>query len=161
MEEKELKTVVSGDEVEDMTQDYLATIKELKEKSVDRSKYEELRAENKKLLEAVVNGSSVEAPKQEVVESIPELRKALFNEEQSLSNLEFTKKSLELRRQLIANGEPDPFLPVGQQIQPTDYDIATANKVADVLQECVDYAEGDNDVFTNELMRRTIDVKIR
>lgn len=157
---EEEKTVVSG-EVEDMTQDYLATIKELKEKSVDRSKYEELRAENKKLLEAVVNGSSVEAPKQEVVESIPELRKALFNEEQALSNLEFTKKSLELRRQLIANGEPDPFLPVGQQIQPTDYDIATANKVAEVLQECVDYAEGDNDVFTNELMRRTVDVKIR
>jgi len=157
---EEEKTVVSG-EVEDMTQDYLATIKELKQNSVDRSKYEELRAENKKLLEAVVNGSSVEAPKQEVVESIPELRKALFNEDQSLNNLEFAKKSLELRRQLIANGEPDPFLPVGNQIQPSDFDIATANKVAEVLQDCIDYAEGDADVFTNELMRRTIDVKIR
>lgn len=160
MPEEENKTVVSG-EVEDMTQDYLATIKELKEKSVDRSKYEELRAENKKLLEAVVNGSSVEAPKQEVVESIPELRKALFNEDQTLTNLEFTKKSLELRRQLIANGEPDPFLPVGNQIQPSDFDVAAANKVAEVLQECVDYAGNDNDVFTNELMRRTADVKIR
>ena len=68
---------------------------------------------------------------------------------------------MELRKQLIAKGEPDPFLPVGQQIQPTDFDIQTADKVASVLQECVDYADGDSEVFTNELMRRTIDVKIR
>jgi len=157
---EEEKTVVSG-EVEDMTQDYLATIKELKQNSVDRSKYEELRAENKKLLEAVVNGSSVEAPKQEVVESIDDLRKDLFSGEQDLTNLDFITKSLELRRQLIAKGEPDPFLPVGNQIQPSDFDVATANKVAEILQECVDYADGDKDVFTNELMRRTVDVKIR
>lgn len=160
MEEKELNNV-SGDTVEDSTPDYLAAIKELKQNSVDRSKYEELRAENKKLLEAVVNGSSVETPKEEVVKSLDELRHDLFNGETELSNLEFIKGSLELRRQLIAEGKPDPFLPVGQQIQPTDFDISTAQKVADVLQECVDYSEGDSDVFTNELMRRTVDVKIR
>lgn len=160
MEEKELNNV-SGEKVEDMTQDYLAAINELKQNSVDRSKYDELKAENKKLLEAVVNGSSVETPKQEVVKSLDELRGELFSGENELSNLDFIKNSLELRRQLMAEGKPDPFLPVGQQIQPTDFDIATAQKVADVLQECVDYAEGDSDVFTNELMRRTVDVKIR
>jgi len=160
MEEKELNNV-SGEQVDGMTQDYLAAINELKQNSVDRSKYDELKAENKKLLEAVVNGSSVEAPKQEVVKSLDELRGELFNGENELSNLDFIKNSLELRRQLMAEGKPDPFLPVGQQIQPTDFDIATAQKVADVLQECVDYAEGDSDVFTNELMRRTVDVKIR
>lgn len=151
---------VSG-EVDDMTQDYLATIKELKENSVDRQKFEQLKAENKKLLEAVVNGQSAEAPKVEVVESIDDLRKDLFNGEQNLSNLDFASKALELRKQLIAKGEPDPFLPVGEQISPTDFDIQTAQKVADILQECVDYAEGDSGVFTNELLRRTQDVKIR
>ena len=44
---------------------------------------------------------------------------------------------------------------------PTDDDVKTAEKVAQVLQECVDYAEGDSAVFTNELQRRMVDVKIR
>lgn len=160
MTDENLQTSVSG-EVDDMTQDYLATIKELKENSVDRQKFEQLKAENKKLLEAVVNGQSAEAPKVEVVESIDDLRQDLFNGEQNLSNLDFASKALELRKQLIAKGEPDPFLPVGEQISPTDFDIQTAQKVADILQECVDYAEGDSGVFTNELLRRTQDVKIR
>ena len=51
----EEETSVTGT-VEDNTQDYLAAIKELKEKSVDRSEYDKLRAENKKLIDAVVNG---------------------------------------------------------------------------------------------------------
>ena len=161
IDEKELNTQtnVSG-EVDDMTQDYVAAIKELKQNSVDRSKYEELRAENKKLLDSIVNGQSLEAPKQEDVKSISQLRSELFGESE-ISNLDFIKDSLELRKKLIAKGEPDPFLPVGQQIQPTDFDIQTADKVASILQECVDYADGDSEVFTNELMRRTVDVKIR
>jgi len=151
---------VSG-EAEDMTQDYLAAIKELKENSVDRQQFEQLKAENKKLLEAVVNGQSVEAPKPEVVESIDDLRHDLFNNEQNISNLDFVTKALELRKQLIAKGEPDPFIPYGSQISPTDFDIQKAQSVANVFQECVDYAEGDSGVFTNELLRRTQDVKIR
>lgn len=61
----------------------------------------------------------------------------------------------------MAEGKPDPFLPVGNQIAPTDDDIAAAERVAKVLQECVDYADGDSAVFTNELQRRTIDIKVR
>ena len=158
---EEKQTNVTGTEVEDMTPDYLAAINELKQNSVDRQKYEELKAENKKLLDSIVNGQEIEMPKQEVVRSIQELRTELFSGEKDLSNLEFVTDALELRKQLMAKGEPDPFLPVGNQITPTDSDIAAAEKVAQVLQECVDYAEGDSAVFTNELQRRTIDVKIR
>ena len=61
----------------------------------------------------------------------------------------------------MAEGNPDPFLPVGKQILPTDEDVAAANRVADVLKECVDYAEGDSAVFTNELQRRLVDIKVR
>ena len=146
--------------VEDMTQDYLAAIKELKENSVDRSQYEKLKADNKKLLDAVVNGQGIEneAPAKET--NIDELRKELFTNE-NLSNLDYISKALELREALIKKGEPDPFLPYGKQIVPTEEDISTANRVAAVLQECVDYAEGDSAVFTNELQRRTVDVKVR
>lgn len=154
----EEEKVVTGTQVEDMTPDYLAAIKELKENSVDRSEYDKLKAENKKLLDSIVNGTEVALPKAEK-KSVEELRAAYLKEDQS--NLEYIENALKLREALIAEGKPDPFLPVGEQILPTDDDVKTAQKVADVLQECVDYAEGDSAVFTNELQRRIVDVKVR
>ena len=147
----------TGENVVDNT-DYIAAIKELKQNSVDRSKYEALRAENKKLLDSIVNGTPVEV-KVEDKKSIEELRAAYLKEDQS--NLEYITNTLKLREAIIAEGKPDPFLPIGEQIMPTDDDIKTAEKVANVLQECVDYAEGDSAVFTNELQRRLVDVKVR
>jgi len=156
-EEKELS--VTGNQVDDMTPDYLAAINELKQNSVDRQKYEELKAENKKLLDSIVNGTEVALPATEAKKSTEELRAAYLKEDQT--NLEFITNTLALREALIAEGKPDPFLPIGEQILPTDEDVKTAEKVASVLKECVDYAEGDTAVFTNELQRRLVDVKIR
>ena len=148
---------------ENNKQDYLATIKKTKEKSVDRSEYDKLRAENKRLIDAVVNGQP--GQEEQVVvkhtkEQIDELRNDLFNSPKELNNLEYVTKAMELREALIENGEPDPFLPVGKQISPTRDDLEGAEKVAQVYKECIDYAEGDSEVFTNELMRRTRDVKL-
>ena len=160
LEEKEIS--VTGT-VEDNTQDYLAAIKELKEKSVDRSEYDKLRAENKKLIDAVVNGQPGQeepAVSKHSKEQIDELRNDLFNSPKELNNLEYITKAMELREALIENGEPDPFLPVGKQISPTRDDIEGAEKVAQVYKECIEYADGDSEVFTNELMRRTRDVKL-
>lgn len=156
--EQEEQTNVTGNEVVDNT-DYIAAIKELKENSVDRSKYEALKAENKKLLDSIVNGTEIAQQQTEEKKSVEELRKNYLKEDQT--NLEYIENTLKLREALMAEGNPDPFLPIGNQILPTDEDIATANKVADVLQQCVDYAEGDSSVFTNELQRRIVDVKIR
>ena len=159
-EEKEIS--VTGT-VEDNTQDYLAAIKELKENSVNRSEYEKLRAENKKLIDTVVNGLPGQEEQVFVKhskEQIDDLRNELFNSPRELNNLEFITKTMELREALMENGEPDPFLPVGKQISPTRDDIEGAEKVAQVYKECIEYAEGDSEVFTNELMRRTRDVKL-
>ena len=159
-EEKEIS--VTGT-VEDNTQDYLAAIKELKQNSVDRSEYDKLRAENKKLIDAVVNGQPGQeepAVSKHSKEQIDDLRNELFNSPKELNNLEYITKAMELREALIENGEPDPFLPVGKQISPTRDDIEGAEKVAQVYKECIEYAEGDSEVFTNELMRRTRDVKL-
>ena len=160
LEEKEIS--VTGT-VEDNTQDYLAAIKELKQNSVDRSEYDKLRAENKKLIDTVVNG--LPGQEEQVLvkhskEQIDDLRNDLFNSPRELNNLEFITKTMELREALMENGEPDPFLPVGKQISPTRDDIEGAEKVAQVYKECIEYAEGDSEVFTNELMRRTRDVKL-
>ena len=154
-EKEEILTSDSG-EVVDNT-DYIAAINELKQNSVDRSKYDQLKAENKRLLDSLVNGQQL--PEQSPVQkpNIDDLRKKLFDKDKELSNLEYCETALELRNALIENGEPDPFLPYGKKIVPTEEDIAAAGRVAKTMQECIDYAEGDSQAFTNELMRRTVD----
>lgn len=162
LEEKE-QLSVSGTEVEDNTEDYLAAIKELKQNSVGRDEYEKLKAENKKLIAAVVNGQPGEEVPQTVVhtqEEIAQLRQDLFGKSIELTNLEYVSKALELREALMENGEPDPFLPVGKQISPTSEDVEAAEKVAQVYRECIEYADGDTEAFTTELMRRTRDVRL-
>ena len=158
MEEKELNNVTSQTTGDDNNQ-YIQALNELKSKSVDREEYEKLKAENKKLLDSIVNGTEIAQQPVEEKKSVEELRANYLKEDQT--NLEYITNTLKLREALIAEGKPDPFLPIGEQIMPTDEDVATANKVAQVLQECVDYAEGDSAVFTNELQRRLVDVKIR
>lgn len=149
----EEKKVETG-KVDDMTPDYVAAIKELKENSVDRSKYDALKAENKKLLDSIVNGQEVDVQANGTTHRDPqEIRKELFGKEHS--NLEYAKLMLELRSSLIEKGERDPFLPYGKQITPTPEDVEKAEKVAQVYQECIDYANGDTQIFTQELQRRT------
>lgn len=152
MEEKNLNNE-TGTQVEDSTQDYLEAIQALKQNSVDRSEYEKLKAENKKLINAVVNGQSADVEAKPEYRDADTIREELFNHEHS--NLDYVKLALELRSTLMAEGKPDPFLPMGSQIAPTADDVEKAQKVADVYQECIDYAEGDSKLFTQELMRRT------
>lgn len=139
-----------------METDYLAAINQLKQNSVPRQQYDQLMAENKKLLDAVVNGQTAEqqAPAP-VAPDIQALRDKTFAEGQT--NLEMVTNALALRKALMESGEPDPFLPCGDKTIPTAEDVAAAEKVATVFQECVDYAQGDSQLFTNELMRRTVD----
>ena len=152
------KESVSGldNQVEDTSVDYISAINELKANSVERSKYESLRAENKRLLESIVNGQTIELGQvQQPKKDIDELRKAVFKDEST--NLEYWTNVLDLRDALIEKGERDPFLPYGQKILPTNEDVECANRVAKVVRECIDYAEGDTEAFTNELQRRTVD----
>lgn len=147
-------------------QDYIDQIEKLKAGTVSKESYEKLKNENKKLIETLTNGGSYEGGKQAITpeereKRIAELRKALYGREQgNLLNLDYITKTLELREALISKGEKDPFLPFGHDVIPTDADIESANRTARILKECVEYAQGDSSVFTNELQRRTLDVKI-
>ena len=154
MQNDEMRT----EEVVDNT-DYIAAIKELKENSVDRQKYDALKADNKRLVEALVNGQTIETNSKPQVD-IQALRNALFRNENQ-TNLQYVENALKLRNALIESGEPDPFIPQGSKVIATNEDIAAAERVATVLQECIDYAEGDSQVFTNELQRRTVDTMPR
>lgn len=140
---------------EDQPMDYVAAIVEMQRSTVSRDKYDKLMEENKKLLNALVKGERL--PQQEEKADVSELRKKLYSGDNDMSNLEYIEASLKLRQAVMENGGIDPFLPMGQKILPDEADIAAADKVAQVLQECIDYADGDSQVFTNELQRRLID----
>lgn len=136
--------------------DYIAAIKDLKANSVSKSEYEKLQEENKQLINALANGETITTTVEVEKPSLADLRANLMKEEQT--NLEFIKNALALRTAVIEQEGYDPFVPRGSQYAPTAEDEVTAQKVADIYQECVDYANGDSQLFTNELQRRMIDM---
>lgn len=134
---------------------YLEVIKKMKENMVLKSDYDEAIAENKKLAEQLITSPNLqEQPKEKV--DIKKLQDQ-FSASTQMTNLEFVSSALKLRKALIEEGKPDPFLPVGRRISPTEDDIRKANKVADAFEYCVDAAQGDPAIFNMELMRITRD----
>ena len=148
--------------VEDNTNDYIDQIKRLKETSVSKDDYNKLKADNKKLIDALASGTQMDVveSKTNTADKINELRTKLFSKGTNLNNLEYCDTALQLRDALIEKGERDPFLPFGHNVLATESDIESANRVANVMRECIEYADGDSDIFTNELQRRSVDVVI-
>lgn len=138
---------------------YIDAINELKANTVDKAAYDKLASDNKRLLNSLLNNQTISQEAQSSKESVASLRQKLFKED--LSNLEFVKTALNLREALMEEGEPDPFTPQGHKVITEQSDVEAAQRVADVLQQCVEYSEGDSEVFTNELQRRTVDTQIK
>lgn len=145
------------EEATDEASPYIQALKEMKENSVERSKYEKLQRENAELINALKDGRSI--PSEEVVEgpSVQQLSHSLMHEH--MNNLEFARKALLLRDKLIEEqGEgADPFLPQGIKTRYTNEDRENAQNLADVLQQCIDESDGDPAVFQARLMSRTKD----
>ena len=144
----------------DTSLDYIEAIKTLKETTVDKSAYDSLRAENKKLLQSLVNGETIEPQNKVLSEDIDTLRKRVLTDD-SLTNLEYWDNVLKLRSALLKRGDEDPFVPQGNKVSATAADYATAEKVATIMQEMVDNSEGDPNVFLNEFQRRVKDTQLK
>jgi hypothetical protein len=69
-------------------EDYIEAIKNLKQTTVDKTAYDALRSENKKLLESLINGEEIQPQNKVLTESIEELRKEVLTND-SLTNLEY------------------------------------------------------------------------
>lgn len=148
----------SGADVQVDTGKYIEAINTLKKNSVSRQDYDKLKEENKTLLESILNQNpQTEANDATEAVDVDKIREEMFSPTSELTNLQYAENALKLRDALIAEGKPDPFLPWGEKIIPTAEDEEAAERVAKVFRECVDYAQGDSEVFTNELMRRTVD----
>lgn len=149
------QTSVSGKETGADNNTYIDAINEMRKNTVNRSEYEKLQEENRKLLNSLINGDTIDLPVEKEPVDINKLREDLFLKEHN--NLEYAKMALELRSALIERGEEDPFLPKGHGVQLTQADYDASEKVATAFQHCIDYAQGDSEIFTTELMRITQD----
>jgi hypothetical protein len=161
MEQNELnENVVETNDAQVNDSEYLInTIKELKANTVSKEKYDRLVAENKGLADALKTGQQITLVEPEKEVDIDELRAELYGGSRSktMPNIEYVEKTLQLRKALIERGEPDPFMPNGHDYQYDQRDQETANLIADTLQQCLDRAQGDNNVFTAEFLRNMKD----
>lgn len=150
--------IETNEVVENENLDYIETIKQLKQTTVPKTELEKLQAENKKLLNTLLEGGELDAaattPQKRTSD---EIRKELFSDDADFNNLDFAIKAIELREAILDEGGIDPFVPQGNKIVAEDSDFAAAEKVAEALKSCIEYANGDSEIFTNELMRITVD----
>ena len=155
MEEEVKTTNVSTDSIS-QSEMVDATLDAVKQRDDALSKLRDALEANKKLQNEIINGgyeSATEEKEQPV--DIQALRNDLFTKD--LSNLDYCTKALQLRNALIEKGENDPFLPIGEKIQPTDEDIKCAEKVADGLQRMIDESNGSPDAFNALYQSRVVD----
>lgn len=143
---------------------YVENVRKIKEGMVDRGEYERVLNENKTLMDSIAFGKKEEV-KVEVVDTpkqMAQLRKELYgNNCENLLNLDYWVKTLQLREDIMKQGGDDPFVANGINISGTPEDYAAAQRVADVVSECIDEAGGDSQVFTALLQQRTKDVRMR
>lgn len=140
-------------EQEEVSEDYIDIIKNMKENSVSKEEFMKVKEDNKRLLEMVANGETL--PEQEQQESntekISRLRKELFSEGANLDNLDYIKKSVELREAILDETGEDIFLPNGSQYNPTTSDKESVEKTVKIFKDCIERSQGDSGVFTSLL----------
>lgn len=151
-------------------EDYIESIKQLKANSVPKEDFERLRKENKSLLSALIDGKvtpEIEKALKKEAEPGPDvakLREKLFSPDSHLSNFEYIKTTLELRKELIDKGGPEADIFLGRfdpSISRSPAEMAEEMQLADdtakKLQEIVDAANGDPNLFQGLLQGVLVD----
>lgn len=156
MSEEEKEQLDPDNEPEMTAKEYINQIKDLKEKTVSREEYDRIKNDNKELAKALINGTGANIPgitKPEEKPDLDDLRKKLFTKK-SKNDLEYFTNLLALRDGVMADGQPDPFLPINREFRATAQDEADAERIATQIKEAIEYADGDPAVFSNDLRRR-------
>lgn len=177
---KNLQLFADGDETppaqeqeakrESDAEDYIESIKQLKANSVPKDDYEKLKKENKSLLSALIDGKvTPEVEKaldrqKEPGTDVNKLRERLFSPDSNLSNLEFVRTTLELRKALMEKDGPEADIFLGKfdpSIARSPAEMAEEMQLADdtakKLQEVVDASNGDPSLFQGLLQGVLVD----
>ena len=156
MSEEEREQQNPENEPEMTAKEYINQINDLKERTVSREEYDRIKNDNRELAKALINGTGANIPgitKPENKPDLDDLRKKLFTKK-SKNDLEYFTNLLALRDGVIADGQPDPFLPINREFRATAQDEADAERIATQIKEAIEYADGDPAVFSNDLRRR-------
>lgn len=143
-------------ENEEPEQDLVAMVEELKANTVSKDDYAKLQADNKRLMKALINNEQIEKNAEPF--DLPKTAKELLNGDNT--NLEYIDKALKIRKYIKDTKGIDVFVNQGSVERPSEEQKAAAETVAQVLQECVDDAQGDAAAFQVALQRRTVDPPI-
>lgn len=151
------ENVIENNTTTSSAEDYIRAIEELRNSTVSKEDFDRERAEKKRLLESLTRGEylATGATPGKEKKSVDELRKALANPDQT--NLEYWTTAMTLRETLMEEGQPDPFTPVGRQIQASETDKAEAQRVADGIAWCIEKAEGNAALFNSYLQQITVE----
>jgi hypothetical protein len=133
--------------------DYVGMINELRANTVPKDKYDRLKVDYDKAMRSLINGDKVEVEAPKTPEEINKLRE-IFTTENNVFGVEYWTSALEVREADMAMGRPDPFKGFGKMYQPDDADDVWPERVADVISQCLEIANGDDLVFANTLASR-------
>ena len=146
----EEKVTPPAEEKKDSVDEFLEAAKKAREKgenSVSRDEFDELKNQNKKLMDFILEGGDLpDGGKKPQIPDIAELQKVRHNPD--VTNLDIVSASLGLREQIIATKGYDPFALKEEE-------AGDGKKVAEALQKIVDESKGDPKTF-NYLLERSI-----
>lgn len=133
-------------------------IAEMRANSVSREKYDKLQNEYNKVLKAYANGEEIvreTAPK--TPEEINKQR-LTFLTENNAGPVKFWTDFLEVREYDIKHNGRDPMKGFGKMYIPNEEEDVWMDRVADVVSQCLEDADGDDMTFTNLFNRRINEV---
>lgn len=162
MEKEELmRTEEEAREPQGGDANLVEALKKLKSESVSKEEYNKLLAQNKELIEAYTEGKHIDLGEEEQnFRTADEIRDELFNKEHT--NLDGWRLSLELREAVLRETGEDIFVPTpnGHQYKPTADDYQKAQDVADVVANCIELSEGNDQNFTAFLTSKINDDRL-
>ena len=135
--------------------DYIDAIKDLKQNSVGKDKYDALKAENKKLLDAIVNGQ--ELPNQSNSESLDSRLDYYkkYKENKFNSDLEYWENFINLRKATMKEYGADPCVagnygltPEGGRANAAYGEAETVEEQMNLIEDFIKEANGNPLVFS-------------
>lgn len=133
---------------------YIDAIKDLKQNSVSKEKYDALVAENKKLVDALVNGEEIETEQEEELKPRLDYYKA-YKENKFNTDLEYWTNFLNLREATIKEYGKDPCVtgnyglsPEGERVEPAYGEAETIDQQLGIIKDMIAEADGDPTVFS-------------
>ena len=138
---------------------YIDTINELKQSTVSKAQYEQLQAENKKLLDSLANGDYHHVEPEKPTYDLDALKKKWTDTFGINSNLIPAKAALEYRDAYLETTGIDLFAPNANnpKYEQKQEDLESAQNAAEVLRSCIEDCHGSDATFYSLLCDRTTD----